>query len=96
MALAHDGSPAQCQDRSRCDGSVVTGGTHPGCRDRPVDTRCRGSDDRFLLIPAFAVDRTEVVLHHLARPISERLDWTTAVPRHAERLRLDLTDDRHS
>ena len=30
----------------------------------------------------------------LATTIADRLDWTTAVPRHAERVRLDVTGDQ--
>jgi metallo-beta-lactamase family protein len=43
----------------------------------------------------FVVHGEQSASRALADTISERLDWTAAVPRHAERVRLDVTDDRH-
>ena len=44
----------------------------------------------------FVVHGEQSASRTLANTISDRLDWPTAVPRHAERVRLDVTDDQHA
>ena len=72
--------------------------------DLPAFSVHADSDELFDWVSAAETKPNTVFVVHgeksasraLANTISERLDWTTAVPRHAERVRLDLTDDRHA